>query len=330
MLLGGDIGGTKTNLALVDFSGEMLVVRLAKSYPSRKFASLHEIIAEFLREVPATVTSAAFGIAGPVVKGKSKLTNLTWEVDAQAVALQLRLERVGLINDLQAIGYGTLRLTEPEKLVLQPGVREEHGAIAVIAAGTGLGEGGLIWDGKRYRAIASEGGHADFAPRNELEIDLLRFLLGHHSRVSYERVVAGPGLVSLYQFLRSRASDPEPGWLTASFAAGDPSAVISETALRGSDPICVQTMELFVSIYGAEAGNLALKLLSTGGVYVAGGIAPKILPLLTGGAFLTSMTTKGRQSDLIKRMPVEVVLNDGVGLLGAAHVALAIERDREF
>jgi len=322
MILAGDIGGTKTNLAYFNVDDDQLTAKLVRSYPNGRFKSLTDLIRAHLQENPAGISAAAFGIAGPVVNGRTRMTNLGWEVDAREVAAQLKLKEVGLMNDLEATAYGTLRLGEEDMLLLNPGSPQRHGTIAVIAAGTGLGEGGLFWDGARYRAIPSEGGHTDFGPRNELEIDLLRFLLQRHDRVSYERVVSGPGMRTLYEFFRSRADYAEPHWLRERLDVGDPSAVVSEVGLEGKDAVCEQALDLFVSLYGAEAGNLALKLLSTGGVFVGGGIAPKILPGIQDGKFLDSFKRKGRYSTLLSGIPVHLILNDKAALLGAAHVAL--------
>jgi len=324
MILAGDIGGTKTNLAIFDGGKEPLAVDFEKSYPSQEYRSLNEVIAAFRKEHAVTITGAAFGIAGPILEGRSKLTNLGWDVSAAGIAADLRLKTVGLLNDLEATAYGILRLRKEDLVVLQAGKAEPRGAIAVIAAGTGLGEGALVWDGRRYRAMPSEGGHSDFAPRNELEMDLLRFLLGRHARVSYERVIAGPGLVSLYEFFRSRAKNPEPAWLRDRMAAGDPSAVVSSAGLEGTEESCAGALRLFVSLYGAEAGNVALKFLATGGVYIGGGIAPKILAEIRKDEFIASFNHKGRYEPLLRRMPVLVVLNDKTALLGAAHYALTM------
>ncbi len=324
MILAGDIGGTKTNLAYFSVEGDRLVLSTFKSYMSREFSSLEEVIGRFTREHSAEITHAAFGIAGPIVNGTSKLTNLGWHVDAEQVASHLHLGSVGLLNDLEATSYGTLRLAEGEKVVLREGTPRPRAAIAVIAAGTGLGEGGLVWDGRRYRSMPSEGGHTDFGPRTELEMDLLRFLQTRYDRVSYERVVAGPGIVNLYEFFRSRAEYPEPEWLTVEMEQGDPSAAISKAGSEGKDDVCVQVIDLFVSLYGAEAGNLALKILATGGVYVGGGIAPKILKKMREGSFIDSFDSKGRYTDLLRKIPVYVVLNDRTALMGAAHYALVM------
>ena len=324
MILAGDIGGTKVNLAYFDVDGEALIPVLSKSYPSREFQSLTDVLRQLSSEHPAAITAAAFGVAGPVVDGRSKLTNLRWTIDSREVSSLLRLKNVGLINDLGATAYGALRLSDNERLVLNKGTPQPRAAVAVIAAGTGLGEGGLIWDGKRYRAIPSEGGHTEFGPRNDVEMELLRFLLTKYSRVSHERIVAGPGFAHLYEFFRSRARYPEPQWLKDKIAAGDSAAAISEAGIDGTDEVCVDVVRTFASIYGAEAGNLALKILGTGGVYVGGGIAPKILPMIK-EHFMASFLTKGRYSELMKQMPVYVILNEKTALLGAAHYALVMD-----
>lgn len=322
MILAGDIGGTKTNLAYFDVREGKLVLVVIESFPSARYQTLNEVILKMRSEHPGEITAAAFGVAGPVVKGRSKLTNLGWDVDEAEVASNLNLARVGLLNDIEATAYGTLRLGEHDRVSLNPEVGQKEGTIAVIAAGTGLGEGGLFWDGAQYRAIASEGGHTDFAPRDEVEIGLLRYLLTKYERVSYERVLSGSGLCTLYEFFRSTAQYPEPAWLRDSIASGDPAAAISKAAMDETDIACVQALDLFVSLYGAEAGNLALKLLSTGGVFVAGGIAPKILRRIQRGEFCDSFTRKGRYAALMRRIPISVVLNDKTALFGAAHFAL--------
>lgn len=324
MILAGDIGGTKTNLAYFVAEGERLVPKLVKSYSSQQHRALNEVVERLLTEHPAKISTAAFGIAGAVVDGKSKLTNLGWDVDGREVAGILGLASVGLINDLQATAYGTLRLAQDEKAVLNVGVPQSRAPIAVIAAGTGLGESALVWDGKRYRAIPSEGGHTEFGPRNELEIDLLRFLRKKFARVSYERIVAGPGFANLYEFFRSRADYPEPEWLKVAMMSGDSSAAISQAGVEGKDRVCVEVVESFASLYGAEAGNLALKILATGGVYVGGGIAPKILPVIQ-KHFMEAFVTKGRYTKLMKQMPVHVVLNEQAALIGAAHYAMVMD-----
>lgn len=322
MILAGDIGGTKTNLAYVRAHASRLEIVQVWSYASREHNSLRQILEELRREHPEEITAAAFGIAGPVVNGRCEATNLPWVVDAREIATALALARCHLLNDLEATAYGVLNLGAEETVVLNPGVPVQHAAIAVIAAGTGLGEGGLVWNGSAYKALPSEGGHSDFAPRNELEIDLLRFMLHRYERVSVERLVSGPGLFNIYQFFRSRATYPEPAWLRRKLDTADPPAVVSQAAMEQKDECCAQALEMFVSLYGAEAGNLALKLLATGGIYIGGGIAPKIVSWMERGSFLKSLTHKGRFSALIAGIPVRVVMNDRAALLGAAHIAL--------
>ncbi len=321
MILAGDIGGTKTNLAYFDVENNTLVLKNAASYQSQEFPSLNAILARFRSQYPATISGAAFGIAGPVVEGHCHLTNLGWEIDVATIRKDLGIDAVELINDLQATGYGTLHLSASERITLQEGDPQAKGSIAVIAAGTGLGEGALIWDGKHYRAIASEGGHADFSPRNELEASLMQFLAGKFGHVSWERILSGPGLFSIYEFLSKRSAASPPAWLTAALASGDPAAVVSKAAMDAKDPTCVEALDLFVSLYGSETGNLALKVLATGGVFIGGGIAPKILAKLKTGSFVHNFNAKGRLEQVLQGMPVFVVLNDRIALFGAAHVA---------
>jgi len=324
MILAGDVGGTKASLAHYALENGKLNRVLLKTYSSRDFDSLNTVIRLFRKEHPAPLTAAGFGIAGPVTEGRCTLTNLGWKVNAADIAQELRLESVALLNDLEATGYGVLRLEDADMVVIQEGRARRQGAIAVIAAGTGLGEGGLIWDGTGYRSFPSEGGHVDFAPRDELEMDLLRFLMQDLDHVSYERILSGPGLSVLYRFFRSRSSEREPRWLTEALAGGHPSAVISAAGLEGRDAVCVSALELFVSLYGAEAGNLALKVLAAGGVYVAGGIAPKIIAKIREGGFLKSFLEKGRHSGVLEQIPLRVVLNEHTALTGAAHYAAVL------
>ena len=322
MILAGDIGGTKTNLAYFKSDHGKLTLLKTLGYPSREFASLDDVVRKFRDSFPADVECAAFGVPGPVVRGRTETTNLKWVVDSAPLADLLKLDHVGLLNDLQATAYGVLHLEARDKLVLNEGVPAHEGSMAVIAAGTGLGESGLIWDGREYKAVASEGGHSDFAPRDDVEDQLLIFLRGEFGRVSYERVVSGPGLRNLYRFFRTRVNYPEPEWLAKAIADGDPSAAVAQAAQGGKDEAASLALERFVSLYGAEAGNLALKILATGGVYVGGGIAPKVVAELQEGSFMTSFKAKGRYSPLLARMPVCVMLNDRIALSGAAHFAL--------
>ncbi|PIQ83669.1 MAG: glucokinase [Candidatus Omnitrophica bacterium CG11_big_fil_rev_8_21_14_0_20_63_9] len=318
MILAGDVGGTKTNLALCTSHDGRVTPISQRSFPSQQYPGLETILEEFLESHTRDLTGACFGIAGPVVDGRSHPTNLPWLVDVRVLQRTLGLDSVELINDLEATAYGVQTLPEEAFTVLNAGDPQPHGTLAIIAAGTGLGEAALIWNGHRYQAIASEGGHADFAPRNELEMELLRYLVKQFGHASYERLLSGPGKVSIYQFLKETGHGEEPAWLTEVLAHGDPSPVISEMALNGRSELCVKALKLFTSIYGAEAGNLALKYLARGGVYLGGGIAPKMLPLLQDGTFMQAFMDKGRLAVLLSRIPVRVILEERTALYGAA------------
>lgn len=322
MILAGDVGGTKTVLALFEAADGRLLERHTASYASREHASLETIVGEFLRSQPqARPQAACFGVAGAVIDGRCHTTNLPWKFDEPTLGRLIGIRRVRLLNDLQAAAYGMLFLPPEELQVLNPGIRRA-GSIAVIAAGTGLGEGILAWDGHRHHPIASEGGHTDFAPRSEQEIALLRHLREQHgARISTERVLSGPGLQAIYKFLRDTGGEPEPPWLAEQLRSDDPSAAIANAARAGTHPPCVAALELFVSIYGAEAGNLALKCFAIGGVFLGGGIAPKILPALNNAAFMAAFTDKGRFADLMRSIPVRVALNPRAPILGAARFA---------
>ena len=325
MILAGDIGGTNTRLALVDASAGAMRIVLEKTCPSREQASLEDALTAFLSLCRAPFTRASFGIAGPVRDGRCEATNLPWVVDARSVAKRLRLRRVGLINDLVANAHGIPLLRGRGLLTLNRGVRGAQGNRALISAGTGLGEAGMFWDGRSHRPFASEGGHADFAPRNRLEMELLDYLMSRHGRVSSERIVSGPGLVNAYRFFRDRGKGKEPAWLAEELRVGDPAAVISRRALDGKSPLCVQALDLFVAVYGAAAGNLALTAMATGGVYLGGGIAPKIVAKLKEPGFMNAFTAKGRLSPLLREIPVRVIMNPKTALLGAArHAALGL------
>jgi glucokinase len=318
MILAGDIGGTHTRLALFDGDPhEPLALTL---YASRKYPGLEEIVAAFLAEHPADLDGACLDVAGPVRNGRVKTTNLPWIVDAREVADTIGLPSIELVNDLAATAYGIAGLTTADLETLNRGDPSIGGNLAVIAAGTGLGEAGLIWNGECYHALATEGSHSDFGPRSALQVDLYT-LLASDSHVSYEDVCSGIGLLALYRFLRGRSHTREPGWLASALRGGDAAAVISSAGLTGADAVCAQALDLMVSIYGAEAGNLALRLLATGGIYIGGGIAPHILPKLRQRSFLDSLTAKGRFRAMLEQIPVHVILNEGAGLLGAARIA---------
>jgi glucokinase len=325
-ILAGDIGGTKTVLALFEPRGARLESLAEATFQSRAHASLEEILDHFLeahRDVK--LRAACFGVAGVVIDGKSNITNLPWVLDQQRLAQVSGAPHAALLNDLEAAAYGMLALGDHERRNLNTGNPSIGGNIAVIAAGTGLGEALIGWDGDEHRVYASEGGHASFAPRSDEQIELLRFLhaeLG--GRVSTERVLSGPGLHNIYRFVRQCSQDDEPSWLSKRMAEQDPSAVISELALASQDACCARSLELFISIYGAEAGDIALRYLATGGVLIGGGIAPKILPALETGSFMQAFTDKGRYSEMLAAIPVSVVLEPRAPLLGAAHYALSL------
>lgn len=322
MILAGDIGGTKTHLILFRVEGGQLIQVQQEIFPSRAYADLEEVIQRFILKSEGSIESACFGVAGPVSDGKCETTNLPWIVDSEKIGKAFGIARVVLLNDLEATAYGALGLIEKEYCIINQGQTDLQGNRAVIAAGTGLGEAILFWDGLRFRASASEGGHTDFAPRNSIEINLLEYLLKSFDRVSYERVLSGQGLFNIYRFLRDTGHGEEPPWLSARLAGEDPAAVISEAALARKADLCVKTLEMFVSIYGAEAGNLALKSMATGGVYIGGGIAPKILDALLDGRFMKAFLDKGRFSPLMGQIPVRVILNEKAAILGAASFIL--------
>lgn len=323
LILAGDVGGTKTHLALYragDGAGAALDDRV---FATADFPSLESACERFLAGASADV--ACFGVAGPVIGGRAHATNVPWLMDEAALASGLKIARVRLINDLEATAYGMLYLGESQVAVLQRGERPPQGAnAAVIAAGTGLGEAILVSEGASWRALASEGGHCGFAPRGEEQIGLLRFLAAEFGHVSFERVLSGPGLVNIYRYLKQSMTGAEPQWLAERLKAEDPAAVISQAALQEHDPRCVHALELFVTIYGAEAANLALKTLALGGVYAAGGIAPKILPMLEQGQFIRAFLDMGRLEELLRKIEVRVSLDPAAALSGARHVARAL------
>ena len=325
MILAGDIGGTKTRLAFFEADGPRLRLTAEADYHSRDYADLADLVRDFLQAHRLRPALTCLGIAGPVRGGQVATPNLPWVVNADRLCGGAPCGRVVLLNDLEANAHG-LRVLGPEDFaVLNAGAPGAAGNAALISAGTGLGEAGLYWDGTRHRPFASEGGHADFAPRTPLERALGEHLAGQFGHVSYERVLSGPGLVSVYRFLRQRGGGPdELPALMAEFGVHDEAAAVSAAALAGRGGPCGQALELFVAVYGAEAGNLALKVLATGGVYVGGGIAPKILPKLRGPAFLEAFTAKGRYAELMAEIPVQVILEPKTALLGAARAAVAL------
>jgi glucokinase len=323
MILAGDVGGTKVHLALYDFVDGKLVYSRDQRFAAKEYSGLEEIVKEFLG--PSKVTAACFGVPGPVRNGRLRLTNLPWTLDSHELSASLGVTHVFLINDLEANGYGVAELAPDQIFTLSEGDVSQIGNRALIAAGTGLGEGLLIWNGRTHTPYPSEGGHADYAPRNEDEIDLLRFLKQkYNGRISYERVISGMGLTSIYEFLRDvRGVEESPAVAERIAAAADPNTVITELGLAAKSEICEKALDMFVSAYGAEAGNMALTLLSVGGVYIGGGIAPRILEKLKDGTFMKAFTDKGRLSQLLINMPVRVILDSRAALLGAAAYAEA-------
>lgn len=324
MYLAGDLGGTKTVLGLFEPSGDRLAPVAETTFHSHDFSKFDDLLKQFLGSQPTRpLRAACFGVAGAVVDGRSQTTNLPWVLDERALASVIGVDRVRLINDLEATAFGMLYLDESELVSLNPNAHVKHGGNrAVIAAGTGLGEALLYWDGRDYHPIASEGGHGDFGPHTDLEIELLRYLraeFGGH--VSYERVLSGPAFSNIYDFLRARGEISESPDVAAQLKQGDRNAVISQLGLAGVDPLCAATVELFCAIYGAEAGNLALRGVAVGGVYVGGGIAPKLLPSLQRGGFLAGFVDKGRFREFLEKIDVRVALNPKAALLGAAHFA---------
>ena len=325
MILAGDIGGTNARLAYFQSQNGHLTVAAEGVFPSREHRGLDEIVAQFVKSQGTAPDIACFGVAGPVRNGKVETSNLPWTVEASRLASELELPSVYLINDLEANAWGIASLQEKDLVSLNRVKGTPVGNQAVISAGTGLGEAGLYWDGHSYDVFASEGGHCDFAPRNELEVDLFRYLAARFGHVSYERIVSGPGLVNVYRFFRDTNRGEEPAWLTEELAHGDAAATISRAAISGKSPLAEHALDLWISIYGAEAGNLALKLMATGGIYLGGGIAPKLVSKLAGPLFMQAFLNKGRMQALLESIPVRVIVNDKIALFGAARYAAAKE-----
>jgi glucokinase len=328
MILAGDVGGTKVHLALYGFAGGRLELVREHKFPSSEYASLDEVVKAFLAQVgeKEEIIAACFGCPGPVRGGRQKLTNLPWTLDERDLEKSLGIEHIFLINDLEANGYGIPELAPDKVFTLHAGDVAAVGHRGLVSAGTGLGEALLIWDAKtqRHRPLASEGGHCDFAPRDDREIALLQYLRRTlKGRVSFERVVSGIAIKGVYEFLRDDQKMDEPVWLRERMEKEDPNAVIGQCGEDGSSEICAETLRIFVSAFGAEVGNVALKVLAMGGMYLGGGIAPKILKTLQGGEFTKAFLDKGRLSPLLEAMPVRVILDETCALLGAAAFAEA-------
>lgn len=322
MILVGDVGGTNARLALASESPERPALSRIERLPSRDFPSLEAALASYLATVDLRVERACFAIAGPVRAGRVRTPNLPWVIDAEAVARAIGAREVLLLNDLAAYAHGIATLDAGDLATLHAGSADPEGNQALIAAGTGLGQAGLHRIGTRYHPLASEGGHADFAPRNAVETALLDWLMRRHGRVSYERVLSGPGIVSLHEFLCDHERRPCPPWLAEAKAEGDAAAAIAAAGLSGSDETAVHALDLFAAILGAEAGNLALRMLATAGLFLGGGIAPRLQPLLSQGGFMATFLDKGRMRALLEAVPVSIVLDTDTGLRGAARAAL--------
>lgn len=325
MIVAGDVGGTKVHLALYGFEQGKLVHIRDERYPAHEYNGLEAIIRRFVAESGSPeVTAACFGVPGPVRGGRLRLTNLPWEIDSRELELNLKIAHVFLINDLEANGYGIPELSTEQLATLNVGDLSAVGNRAVVSAGTGLGEGILVWNGKTHIPMPSEGGHTDFGARNPMEADLLVYLMKKlNGRVSYERVISGPGIHNIYTFLRDEKKMEEPAWLAERMKTEDPNAVIGEVGESGKSELCAKTLEMFVASYGAEAGNMVLKAMAIGGMYLGGGIAPKILKTMKSGVFMKAFTDKGRLSELCIHTPVHVILESRAALLGAAAYAEA-------
>jgi glucokinase len=331
MILAGDVGGTKTNVALLQSNGAALEIVRFESYQSREHVSLDEIIDAFLGANATPIEAAGFGVAGPVIDGRAITTNLPWRIDARRLADRFGLPAAALLNDVEAHAWAVDRLTSADLLTLQSGSLHV-GNVAVVAAGTGFGVAALLRSAGTAVSLASEGGHADFAARSAIEADLLGFLRSRFGHVSVERVLSGPGIVHLYEFLRESGGAAEPGWLSAELASGDAPAAISRAAASGRSETCAHALDLFLELYGAEAGNWALRTMSTGGVYLGGGIAAKLLGASSGAShawrqraidlFLKGFVQKGRFRPMLEAMPVRVIVNENAPLIGAAHCAM--------
>jgi glucokinase len=321
IVLAGDVGGTNARLAIVEMDGRTARIVRERRYPSRDHPGLAPIVRRFCEEEASRPDRACFGIACPLVGDDCTAPNLPWTINGRALAAEIGIPRTRIINDFVAVGYGIELLGASDLVTLQEGRPEPQGPIALIGAGTGLGQGFLLWEGDHYRVLPSEGGHGDYAPRGKLQAGLLQFLDRQFNRVSWERLLSGPGLVNTYRYLLASAVAPEQATVRAEMEKEDPAAVIAGHALARTDCLSDRALDLFCEIFGAQAGNLALTVVSTGGVYLAGGIAPRIVERLKSGPFLTAFRDKGRLSELLSRIPVHVIMNPNGALLGAAAVA---------
>ena len=316
LVLAGDIGATKTNLALFKVEGDNVASLQEAQYKSQEYKNIIELTDTFIKNIPLP-DSICFGVAGPVLNGHAKLSNIMWEIDSNELSMHFGVKNIQLINDLEATAYGLAMLDEKDVTVIHKGNDDTVGNVAVIAPGTGLGEAGLFWDGNYYYPFATEGGHSDFAPRNEFDFEFYNFLKKKFGHVSWERLVCGPGIVNIYDFLRDEKKREEPGWLKEKFKDGDVSAVISRHVIQSQ--ICKETMQLFIRYLAYESANLVLKLKATGGLFIGGGIAPQIVSLFEDNLFYSSFCQSGRLNYLLERLPVKIILNTKTALLGAAY-----------
>ena len=318
-VLAADIGGTKTNVALFEASGESINLIDNKKFPSKHYNSFSDIIKEFCGD-PRIVNSMCVGIAGPVIEGKAQATNLEWSMDVNEIKAELGIPNVRLLNDLEINAYGLAALKTEECVSLASGIAPFDGNVALISPGTGLGEAGLFWDGQHYHPFATEGGHSDFCPRSEIDIDIFNYLLGKFKRVSWERLVSGQGIYNIFQFLRDVKNEFVPDWLNENIQNGDPGKAISEGRIQNV-PICISSIDLFIKFLAIESANLALKLKATGGIFIGGGIVPKIIDEVKRSDFFDHFVAAGRLQPLMQEIPINIILNDHTALLGAAYYA---------
>ncbi len=325
-ILAGDIGATRVRLGIFKVEGDSFHPFLERNFLSKNYKGIEDVLKEFLEGKPE-ITAGCLGIAAPITGDIIKLTNLPWMIHPRKIQKEFSIKRLEIINDLVANAYGIPMLRPNDLNVLNKG-KIRYGNAALLSAGTGLGEAILFWDGKKYSPSPSEGGHVEFAPRNPLEFKFLKYLMKHFHHVSYERVLSGDGLFYIYQFLKEeKGFGEEPEWLSKKIAQGDPPAVISEVARLKRNRLCIKALDMFSSIYGAAAGNVALHVMALGGIYIGGGIAPKIIWKLKDGSFMKAFKDKGRYSDLLSQIPVRVIMNDRAGLLGAASRAFHLLKE---
>ncbi len=329
MIIAGDIGGTKTNLALFEEEEGKYAFSHLMKFPSQKYSNLKTIVLEFMQSCKhiGSTKSACFAIAGPVKEGVCRATNLPWVIDAAELSLALNIPKVYLINDLEANAYAIEILSSDNIFELYPGKGNPQGNRAVVSPGTGLGEAGLFWDGKKHHPFACEGGHCEFGPRNEIQIDFCRYIYRRFGHASYERALSGPGLHYIYEFFRDEMSLGEPEWLKKELSEDDPARVITQNALNEKSEVCVTALNFFVSVLGAECSNSVLKFMALGGVYLGGGIPPKILPKLKEPVFFEGFVDKGRFRELLHEVPIRVILDDKASLKGAAHYCRLADGD---